>query len=200
MSTKTTTNDVFLSYSMADAEAARTVTASFVAAGIQVFDLAELRPGENLQQVVMKAIAEASALVAVLKPSSSSNPSIAVEIGAAWAWNKPVFVISTDEQDLRPPSFLGDARVYPPSRVDDVIRAIRRSLQPLSDEDRHVLRAVYASLNLSTDNLVQQPTAVDALATSFNRRRHKHVSGERLVQELIRMRKQGRLPRLRNSG
>jgi hypothetical protein len=200
MNSTTTLYDVFLSYSMADAEVARRVSSSLRAADLQVFDLAKLGVDENLQESVMQAIAESSALVAVLPPNGTSNPNIAVEIGAALAWNKPVHLVSTDEHDLRSPSFLSSARVYPPSRVDDVIYAIKQSLRPFSDVDRKTLFRAYAALNVPTDQLVRQPVSVEQLAKLFNRQRPESVSGERLLQELIRNRKRGKLPRLRNLG
>jgi hypothetical protein len=164
-----------------------------------VFDPAAARAGAGVQQVVMKAIAECGALVAVMRPDAASTPSIGVEIGAAWAWKKPVYVISTDETNLRPPLALSHVRVFPPSRIDDLIYAFKQDNQPLSDDDRAALLAAYKDLNIPTDQLVQQPAALENLAARFGRGRRRRIAGERLVQELIRLRKKGRLPRIRAS-
>ncbi|MEW6252245.1 MAG: toll/interleukin-1 receptor domain-containing protein [Planctomycetota bacterium] len=193
-------HDVFLSYSIADARFARSVANSLRAAGILVFDPVALRAGGNLQQAVMRAIAESAAVVAVLS-NRASAPSIGVEIGAAWAWRKPIFIIREDENDLRSPWALPDLRVYSASAIDDLAHAIRQGMQPLlSEQEQESLVAAYSTLNVPTDQLLSRPAAIDELAAAFSRRGGRQIAGERLVQELIRLRKQGALPRLRNIG
>jgi hypothetical protein len=48
------------------------------------------------------------------------------------------------------------------------------------------------------DQLSQTPQALRELTNRFNRRAGKQLSGERLLSELLRMRKKGQLPRMRS--
>ena len=200
MTQTATGHDVFISYSMNNASMAGQVAETLRAAGLHVFDMAQVSAGADFQETLMGALAESSAVVAIIGPDGMSSPSTAVEIGAAWAWNKPVYVISADDDSKREPAHIAHARVYPLARIDEVIFAIKQALRPLSEKDYESLMAIYQSLRIPTDRFVSQPVSVDKLATKFSQLSGKSISGEKLVQELIRLRKQGRLPKLRKSG
>ena len=197
MSTQTLTCDVFLSYSLTEAPVAELVERALEEAGLDVFNLAKVEAGVNLQDRLWRALAESSAIVAIVHPHHTLPSSIAVELGAAMAWHKPVFVVHTDRGNGNLPSYLGDFPTYPVSRIDDVVQAITRGLQPLLEEERSALLSVYADMRIPTDRLLQQPAAVEDLARDFNQRCGTNISGERLVQELLRLRKISALPRLR---
>lgn len=194
---KTPEFDVYVAYSAADASFARTLMDALRAGGLEIFDPGNLPAGENLRDVVVAAMAECRAVIAVVTPESAGSPSIAVELGAALAWMKPIFVLTSDAAASSQFAELAGFRVYDPSRVDDVIFEIKQSSAPLSDADRNTLIKLYATMGVPTDRLVSQPASVVELAEAFRRQRRKNISGERLVQELIRLRKQGRLSRTR---
>lgn len=62
-----------------------------------------------------------------------------VELGAATAWNKPIFVLLNGPASTRLPEALQSYQVFPPNRLDEVLTQIRRSLEPITDEERQVL-------------------------------------------------------------
>ena len=86
-----------------------------------------------------------------------------------------------------------DINLYTVGRIQDIIRAIEFSNQELSDDDRSFLMKLYGESRLSVDQLALEPRALGKLVKKFNDRRGKTVSGERLLSELLRMRKQGKL-------
>ena len=112
------------------------------------------------------------------------------------AWHKPVYVVHTESGNVRLPEYLGEFPTYPVSRIDDLVQAIARGSKPLSEEELSVLLSVYAEMGMPTDKLLWKPAAVDDLARSFKQQCGTDISGERLVQELLRLRKRGLLPRL----
>lgn len=199
MSGRTAQYDVFVSYAPADAGAARTVLTRFKAAGLRVFELPEGQAPRAAQRSLMQALAESSALVVIMRAGSVSDPGLAVEIGAARAWCKPVYVLIDDERTRAALTFLPEARLHLLARLDEVIEALQRDLQPLPAADRDALLQSYHALGTPTERLLENPAAVDALARQFHRRRGKPLPGERLVQELIRLRKQGQLSAPRGS-
>lgn len=120
-----------------------------------------------------------------------------VEIGAADAWNKPVFLLINGPSSTKLPAPLRRYPVYPLSRLEEVIRIIRSGFDPLTDNERRVLADMYRDLGIPVNQLSESPTALRELVANFNRQTGKQYSGERLLSELLRMRKKSQLPRLR---
>lgn len=198
MSVQTTIYDVFLSYSLTEADEARLIQRALTEAGFDVFNPAEAGPegGEAATDALWQALAESAALVVLLHPQREPSAAVLVELGAAMAWDKPVYVVQIGPGTAKPPTYLASYPLYPLSRIDDVAGAVKRSLRTLDDEDRAVLCDVYLDLGVPTDQLLRNPSSLDRLADEFNRRANENLPGERLVQELIRLRKTGGLPRL----
>jgi hypothetical protein len=196
MSTQTLTYDVFLSYSLTEGPIAELVECALEEAGLDVFSVTRLEAGVDWQEGLWRALAESSAVVAIVNPRQTLPSSIAVEVGAAMAWHKPVYVVHTERGNMRLPSYLGEFPTYPVSRIDDLVQAIARGSKPLSEEELSVLLSVYADMRMPTDKLLREPAAVDELARSFRQQCGTDISGEQLVQELVRLRKRGLLPRL----
>src|SRR4051812_48725087 len=111
---------------------------------------------------------------------------MAIEIGAARAWNKPIFVVITEPSFTRVPAALSGTRAYPPTRIGDVIEAVKLSGQQLTDEDRALLAEVFQAIGVSVDKLALDPKHLRELVKRFNMRTHKNVPGERLLSELLR--------------
>jgi hypothetical protein len=199
VNSKRSTPDVFLSYALADRDSATLLASAFTEAGLSVFDIRAMPKGEQWQNEIWDAIVSSQAFVALFSPGTASNSNILVELGAASAWQKPIYIVWAGTPPARLPGYLQQHQVYPLSRLDDVVRSIRRGVQRLSDEERSVLLDVYRSVRVPTDQLLRQPSAVERLTREFNRRSSKRLSGERLLQELIRLRKRGELPRTRVS-
>jgi hypothetical protein len=196
MVNRSKTYDVVISHSVSDASLAAELANACRASGLEAVTDRELLPGGEAGDVLWEALAESRALLAVLSPSGPT-PSMGIEIGAARAWNKPIFVVLTEPSFTHLPSALSDAAVYPPGRIGDVIEAIKVSGQQLSDDDLVLLANVFRGVGVSVDELALDPKHLQELVKRFNTRTRKNVPGERLLSELLRMRKQGRLSKSR---
>jgi len=195
MSTQATTYDVFLSYPITESRLAQQIACALQKVGLDVFRQDSVQSGEDVQDIVWRAVAESAALIAILPSESPLAPSMAFEVGAFKAWNKPIYVIRAARESIKVPSYLAGYPVYPVSRIDDVIDSIRRGVEPLSEEERDALIAVYSELRLPVDQLLHQPVLIEQLADEFAARCGKRTSGEHLVQELLRLRKRNGLHR-----
>src|SRR5258707_580145 len=166
------TNDVFVSHSTRDATLAREVASACRASGLEAVTIAELLSdeGEDVGDALWEALAESRALLAILSPSGLT-PSMAIEIGAARAWNKPIFAVVTDPAVTRLPPALPGIRLYTIGRIQDVINAIQLSDRELTDEDRSYLTKLYADMGVSVDQLILNPRQLGELVKKYNRSR-----------------------------
>ncbi len=196
MATATTTYDVFLSHSSRDRDVAADIANRLQAEGLEPFYDASIQVGETISQAIWDALAECHAFIAIVSPESSPDAMSMVELGAATAWNKPVFVLLNGPASMRLPDALQRFDAYPLNRVDDILGRIRHNLKPLSDNEHMVLAETYRDLDVPADQLGQSPSSLRQLVEQFNAKTKKHLSGDRLLSELLRMRKQGKLPRL----
>jgi hypothetical protein len=194
-----TTYDVFLSYPMTEAALADQTARALQEAGLDVFCQDRFELGENYEDALWRAVAESAAVVMIVSSGGPLSSSVAFEVGAFKAWRKPIYVIQADAGRITLPPYLADCPVYPVSHVSDIVESIKRGLSSFSESDRAVLMEVYADLGMSTDELMVNPVAVDALAAKFHAKCRKAVSGERLVRELLTLRKKGQMPRLRSA-
>ncbi|MBN2580341.1 MAG: toll/interleukin-1 receptor domain-containing protein [Pirellulales bacterium] len=197
MSTQTaTTYDVFLSYPLSETAVAGSVANALKQVGLDVFGLDRIEAGENWRDVVWKALAESSAMIAIVPSEGILSSSVAVEVGAFRAWQKPIYIIQAGRGDLKLPAYLASFPVYPLSRVDDIVESIQRGLESFSEDDRKTLAIIYCELGIPTDQLLGNPACIDQLATEFEARTRKKVPGGQLVRELLNLRKSGDLPRI----
>ena len=192
------TYDVFLSHSSELEAQARIVAQKFSDAGLTVFDIADLSPGDSIAWETWQALAESWALVVLIGPGTMP-PSVAVEIGAASAWHKPIYVLAHRRGEFHMPLYISMCEVYSLSDLDKVIALVTRSLDPLSREERAVLARVYSEFAVPTDRLLREAPAIEQLQERFFKEAGVRVSGERLMQELLRLRKRGKLPRLQRN-
>jgi hypothetical protein len=186
------TCDVFISHSAGDAKLAAEIADAFRANGLDAVTYAELLSDANASDALWDALAESRALLVILSPLGQS-PSMTIELGAARAWNKPVFGIVTDPAISRLPSDLSGIRLFTPGRIEEVIRAVKLAGQELSDADRDLLSKAYSGIGIPVDQLALQPSHLEKLAHRFGVGAGKTVSEERLLSELFRLRKQGKL-------
>ena len=196
MSVETTVYDVFLSYSLTEGRAAELVERALREAGLNVFNHAHMAQGRDWEDVLRFALAECAAVVVVIDPQRSPAHATTLELGAAMAWQKPIYLVLADAATAALPPYLQRLPAYSVSRVDDVVQCVRRDMVGLSEQERSVLLAVYAEIGIPVEQLVGEPEHVDAIERRFNARRRKRVLGERLVQELVRLNKSGELPPL----
>lgn len=194
---KKKTCDVFISHAMPDLSVARKVADSLESAGLTAFRAdAALQGSRDFTDLIWEALAESRAVIVIVSPEVSPHAMGMVEIGAAEAWAKPIFVLLNGPSSTKVPASLSQYPVYPVGRLEDVIRAIRSAFEPLTERDRTVLAGIYHDLRTPADQLSQSPKALRDLTTRFNRMARKQLSGERLLSEILRLRKRGQLPRL----
>ena len=139
MSTVVTSFDVFLSHSSRDREFAADVADRLTAEGLLPFHDASVPVGQEISKVIWDALAECQAFIVIVSPDSTPDAMGMVELGAAAAWNKPIFVLLNGPASAHLPAALESFRVYPRNRLDEVLTQIRRSLEPISDDERLVL-------------------------------------------------------------
>ena len=68
-----------------------------------------------------EALAESRALLTILSPSGLTS-SMELEIGAARAWNKPIYGVVTDPSSTRVPPAFTRVDLYTAGRVQEIIR------------------------------------------------------------------------------
>jgi hypothetical protein len=188
--------DVFVSHGVHDRGIAGAVRKAFAEAGLEVFAIDEVKSDETFLKKMRRAVAECHAFVLILTRSTLTSPNIAFEIGMAMAWNKPVYVLFDGIAPSEIPAYLREFHVVPISKLERVVREIRESQQPLGPDELRTLVELYNELAVPTDQLLTKPLALRELADKYNRSAHSSVGGAKLVQELIRLRKQGKLPRV----
>jgi len=198
MSTTTTKiYDVFLSHAASDRHLATEIADSLESVGLQTFHAGTVESASDVGEEIWQALAESRALISIVSPELPPHAMGMVEIGAAAAWNKPVFLLINGPSSTKLPPALSAYPVYPLGRLDEVIQQIRRGFQPLTEDERHILLDIYRELHTPADQLSQSPAALRKLTAKFNRIADTRLSGERLLSELLRLRKRGQLPRVR---
>src|SRR5262245_42591797 len=118
MANQRKTYDVFLSHSASDDPLAAELAQICRASGLETMTGVDLSPGGETGDTLWEALAESRALLVILSPSGPTPP-MGIEIGAAWAWSKPIFAIITEPSLTRLPASMADIKVYPPSRIGD---------------------------------------------------------------------------------
>ena len=204
MSKQTPIYDVFLSYPMKERASVDLVRHALKHAELSVFGIDEVDVTDDTQSALWRelastlwrALAESAALVIIVSPDEAISSATSVEVGAAMAWHKPIYIVHTGKKNIVLPSYLAGFLGYPISRVDEVIQSIKRGLTTLSQNELSILREIYVKMSVPTDRLLKEPASIEKLAREFDARCKKKVSGEQLTQELIRLRKTGNLPKL----
>lgn len=185
--------DVYISHALRDTELAKEFVTSARAVGLEPAASLDFSATDEASDALWDALAECRAFVAIVSPPGLTA-STGFELGAAQGWNKPVFAVMTDASAKAPPA-LARAAIYSPTAVDEVVKAIQVIGEPLSNYDLGVLAEIYESLRMPLDKLAVEPRYTDKLVQQFKVRSHRLVSGERLLSELLRMRKRGVLQR-----
>lgn len=188
--------DVFLSYGALEASVADQIERALQEAHITVFAPTKATAGAKNSDTIRQELARSDAVVVVLPSEGVMSANLGVEIGAAMAWQKPIFFIQTGNGRMQLPFDLKSWAVYPPTRIDDIIQKIKRGPIPLSQDDQEKLTQVYREMGMALDRILLDPSLQDDFISRFRKRSPSRVSGERLLHEAIRLRKRGILARL----
>jgi hypothetical protein len=190
--------DVFIAHAYEDAAQAARIASRFRAEGLAAVTHAELSSASDVGEAVWNALMESRALVLVLSTAGLS-PTMTVELGAAWGANKPVYGIIDDPLAKYEGLVKSKVKRYPKESIPDVIHAIKAADREFSDQDRDVLKRLYSQASVTVDRLAAGSTGLEVLAEAFALETGRRVDGDRLLSELFRMRKQGKLPRRRRA-
>lgn len=191
--------DVFVAFDRGDATLASKVADAMRSRGLKVFvDTTELPSGTDVEGAIWQAMAESHALVVVL-PEQVNLSWLAFELGAAKAWNKPIYAVSAYNSHQNIPVTLRGVEILPITRVDEIGKSIVGTFDPLSDEDITQLGKAYSLIGIPVDQLSLSPQQLMKLVALFNRTSGRQLSGEQVLSHLLRLRKQSKLPVLKKS-
>src|SRR5687768_7030598 len=190
---------VFLSYPLRDEPHARAVRRALESAGCDVLTTQHASDGgpRHASEEIRSLMGESDAFVVVTSSEAAHSPWTAFEIGAAMAWRKPVFVIADDVRSL--PGYLRKFQVLRLNELPKLTEGVKRTAAPLSTAEQDALLSIYGALSIPADQLVFDPDTSTRLAEEFNRKTRSNHGSDRLLRELLRLRKSGRLPRLRRA-
>ena len=169
--------------------------------GISIFNVSEISLcGQELKTEVWEALAGSRVLVALLKRSETLSPSMAVEIGGAIAWEKPVFILIRGGTTYRQPFLLSEYRIFSMTEVNRVVKEIKMLKRESEKIDVNALKKAYVEVGVPTDMLLHSIVLRRRLIQKL---RHKYgimLDFEVVMRELLRIRKQGKLPRIPRKG
>jgi hypothetical protein len=191
------TYDVFLAYDRHDTAVATQVAESLRSQQLRVFDKTHgVAVGAQAEELQWEAMAESHALV-VIFPPDGLPAWLTFEIGAAQAWNKPIYgVLPAGTTGVHFSAPVRSINLLPISRIDEIARAIANTAKPLSETEIATLGTAYLSTGLTTDQLLIRPQELARFVSLFNRKSGRNLSGEQVMSHLLRLRKQGLLPTL----
>ncbi len=197
MARNSATYDVFIAYDHRDSASAKAVADILRSHGLSVYyDAQQIAVSSDFEDALWQAMAESHALVVVL-PEEINSSWLAFELGAAKAWNKPIYAVSAYSSHKNMPASLRAVQILPTSRADEIAYSIASTSEPLTDDDVSHLGQAYLAAGMAVDQLLLQPQRLETLVTEFNVASGRHMAGEQVMWHLLRLRKQGRLPVLK---
>jgi hypothetical protein len=188
--------DVVLAHGPDDQDLAAVIKEAFAGRHLEVFAVQGLRSDDAFWTGLREALAECHAFVVLVTRSTLHWPDLPVAVGAAMGWNKPIYVLFSGVAKSELSAALRKFRALPVAKVADAVREINRSRQPLTDEQRQALVTIYQEVAVPAGRLLSAREAVQDLTEKYNRGLKANTPSEKLLQELIRMDKQRRLPKL----
>ena len=144
-------------------------------------------------RAVTDAMAKAGAMVIVASADTAGSPWTAFEMGAALATDKPIYVVPVAGVLL--PTYMQPAQLVEAAAVGRLVQRLRDDAAPLTPAERDALAEVYGRFGVPVDQLMFDTPALKRIADAFSRTRQPRVQPDRLLRELMTMRKQGRLPK-----
>jgi hypothetical protein len=185
--------DVFLSHRSRDVKLARRIESLLDSSGLSIYRQPTTGSAAKFADEIREALAECRALVLIMSPSALTSTTMAMEVGAAHAWQKAIFVVLHDIQESEIPSYLRGLQVFRAASLETLKRSVEATAKEMTAEHQRLLRTVYKEIGVATDRLTTRPLQLEHLARRFNRKAGTEFTPERVLQELIRMRKRGLL-------
>lgn len=125
--------DVVVFHAPRDMEIVELLTQELIKAGLAVSCISTLKPDEDFLDQLRVSLVECHAVVILLTRSQMESPNLAVEVGAAMAWNKPIYVLHDGLSVSEIPDYLQRFHIRPLNRISEVVAEIAASRKPLSD-------------------------------------------------------------------
>src|SRR5947208_1524390 len=167
MSKRTRASDVFLSYSPRNEMLAAQVKARLADEGLLVVSPRDLGNGRQLASRFREAIAESQAMVVIVSEPYVLPTNLVIEVGAALAWEKPIFVLASNADPESLPAFLQEGKVFSYQSLDAVIDSILQSKLELSERETQWLKQWYEDRKVPLDQLMARPALLDDLSARF---------------------------------
>jgi len=188
--------DVFLFHSAVDEGLSTLVCRQMEAGGLRVFTPGSMTAGKRISDKLRQEIVACTAVVVIATPASTQSSFLGYEVGMAAAWNKPVIVLfdGLNADDL--PSFLQEYQLFAVKQIDQAIEWVRRAGDAFSDQQRIELATAYRDFGVPTDVMVFDPAAMHEFVRSFNNRSGTAFDSQKIIRELMRLRKTGQLPKV----
>ena len=186
-------SDSALAWAVADRlRAAGLTTASVHLDGAGTFSLDS--------QPFRRELFESFTLVVVLTPAFVRSGVLPFYLGVADATVSPVYVLNADVPQSDVPDYLEQSRcVIEPlwDGLPRVVSEIAKASQPLDAEAVSALGRVYREMGVATDQLTESADQRKDFARLFAEASGVRLPEFRLLREVIRLRKRGKLPRLK---
>ncbi|HUW34230.1 MAG TPA: toll/interleukin-1 receptor domain-containing protein, partial [Planctomycetota bacterium] len=102
---------VFLSYARVDQSKARKLHNLLALANAEIYTLDTFSLTEDAVAESADKIAQCDIFMLILSPASTESGNIFLELGAAWALNKPVIAVATQPEVTTIPDAMGPAQI-----------------------------------------------------------------------------------------
>lgn len=184
---------VYLTFSPHDSAAAKLLKKDLASQGV-VVEFLNQSTKQELPNRTRELIAQSEAVIVLATSASLQTTDLAFEVGAAQAWDKPIYVVAKGITISALPDYLKEFRVYPVKDVKKLAARIHQEMLDLSEEEREWLIDWYQNQKVSIVDLIDSDTDEKALANEFQRKWRRNASGDRLMGELLRLHLQRQLP------
>lgn len=143
------------------------------------------------------ALAKSDAVVFVLDDSDLTSEGY-VELGAAWAREIPTLALSVVAQP-RVPVMLSRQPCFHEGALAELVREIHKSTEPMSPAEIEAMSKLYSRHGVPVDKLITVPGMASKFASELKKITGRSVLEQRVLTQLLRLRKSGKLPRVTSS-
>lgn len=140
------------------------------------------------------AVAKSDAMVFVLDDSDLTSEGY-VELGAAWARDIPTLAVAVVAQP-RVPVMLAKQQYFHEASLAELVREIHRSTEPMSPAEIAVMSDLYRRNGIPVDRLMAEPGLASKFVKELTKATGRTVLEQRVLTQLLRLRKSGNLPRV----